>query len=315
MTTLMAREMAEAPEACARLLENGALKDAAREWRASDPAALVTVARGSSDHACAYVGYAAAQVAGVVWASYPPSLASLHGHTPRGAGMAALAVSQSGGSPDIVAAAEALRDGGASVVALTNTPGSPLAEAIQRTVPLDAGAERAVAATKSFVASVAAGLRLVALWTGDGALADATMRLPDALSSAMAADMTETIDVLSATDRLLVLGRGPALGTAGEVALKAMELCEVPALALSGAEVRHGPMQAVKGGFPVIDLDRDAPLEGARVLPLPPRASLHPLVDPLLDVMPLYAALEAATRARGLDPDAPSRLRKVTRTL
>lgn len=109
----------------------------------------------------------------------------------------------------------------------------------------------------------------------------------------------------------MVLGRGPSLGVAGEVVLKAMELCGLSALAYSAAEVRHGPMQILRDEYPVLDLTRGGPFDGTRPIALPDPVSLHPL----LDLVPIYVALEAAARARGADPDAPDRLEKETVTL
>ncbi|QPH52925.1 SIS domain-containing protein [Pontivivens ytuae] len=317
MTSHMAREIAEIPAACARLLSgpaDEAIRAAAAEWRALDPPLLVTVGRGSSDHAATYLSYACGIVSGVIPASYPLSLASLHRQEPRAAGAAALAISQSGSSPDIVAAATAMRDGGASLLVLTNTAGSPLARTSEQVIDIGARPERAVAATKSYVASVVAGLRVIGMWHEATELLDATERLPDALADALTRRTDGIAEVLGTTDRLIVVGRGPSLGVAQELALKSMELCQTTALAFSSAEIRHGPMQALHGDYPVLDLERGDPLPGTRTLHPPERPSLHPLVDPLLDLAPIYVALEAAARARGLDPDAPSRLTKETAT-
>ncbi|MFQ6546588.1 SIS domain-containing protein [Aestuariibius sp. 2305UL40-4] len=318
MTSLMAQEIAQIPEVCDRLLSgpaHNAIAAAAEALRATDPSLLVTVGRGSSDHAATYLSYVCGILSGVVPASYPLSLASLHGQRPRAKGQAALAISQSGRSPDILAAATALRDGGAALVVLTNAANNPLADLSDLTIDVSAGPERAVAATKSYVASVFAGLRLMALWHDAKDLLDATTRGPDALSAALGSRSAEMVDVFSRTDRLLVLGRGPSLGIAQEIALKAMELCQITALALSGAEVRHGPMQMLNDGYPVLDLLRAGPLPGSQTFHPPASQALHPLIDPLLDLVPVYIALEAAAQARGLDPDAPTRLQKVTTTL
>jgi len=315
-TSAMAREIAEVPHACARLLSgapDAAIRAAAAALRTHDPDTLVTVGRGSSDHAATWLSYACGMISGVIPASYPLSLASLHGQAPRANRAAAFAISQSGASPDIVAAARALAAGGATLVVLTNTPESPLAALPARCVDIAAGPERAVAATKSYVASVVAGLCVLGHWHGRRDLLDAIAALPDALGRP--AGTGDLVRRLTQADRLVVLGRGPSLGLAQEVALKAMELCQIPAQAFSAAEVQHGPMQALRDGFPVLDLAGGAALPGTDTFRPPPRgASLHPLLNPLLDAVPLYVALEAAARARGLDPDAPDRLTKETRT-
>lgn len=318
MTGHMEREIAEIPEACARLLTgapNDAVAAAAQALRRADPSFLLTVGRGSSDHAATCLAYACGMMSGVIPASYPPFLASVAGQTPRAAGQAALAISQSGGSPDIRAAATALRDGGATLIVLTNTSGSPLAALSEHAVDIAAGPERSVAATKSFVSSVVAGLRMLALWHGASDLLTAMEALPAALAASVGRWDDALAEMLASTSGLIVLGRGPSLGVAHEIALKGMELCETPMQAFSSAEVRHGPMQVLRGDFPVLDLRRDEPLPGARTFHPPARPDLHPLLDPLLDLVPIYAMLECAARRRGLDPDAPDRLRKVTETI
>ncbi len=313
-TSILAGEIAEIPQAAARL---GAwcVADAAKALVHADPGMLATIARGSSDHAAACVAYGCAMMSGIIPASYPPSLASLHGQVPRASGQAALAVSQSGRSTDIVTATRAFLDAGAVTVVLTNSSKSPLGRCGSHVVDVLAGPERAVAATKSFVNSVLAGVWLLAGWHSDAALAAALERLPDALATAAASPADTLYEALSTGDRLMVLGRGPSLGVAQEIALKAMELCGIPAMAYSTAEVRHGPMQILRGRHPVLDLTRGDPLPGTAPIPLPHRPDLHPLLDPLLDLLPVYAALEAAARRRGLDPDSPDRLAKETITI
>lgn len=310
----LATEIAEIAEAAARL-SAGSVAAAAEALAAAQPALLATVARGSSDHAANAIAYACAVMSGVIPASYPPSLASIHGQVPRAAGQAALAISQSGQSTDIVAATQSLHDAGAVTIVLTNNPDSPLGRVGGQVIDIAAGPERAVAATKSFVNSVLAGAWLLAGWHRDATLAAALARMPEALARAGACRADALCDALATQGRFMVLGRGPSLGVAGEVALKAMELCGLPATAYSTAEVRHGPMQILRDGHPVLDLTRGEALPGTAPIALPERADLHPLLDPLLDLVPVYAALEEAARRRGLDPDNPDRLRKETITV
>nr|WP_281494121.1 SIS domain-containing protein [Jannaschia sp. S6380] len=275
---------------------------------------MVTVARGSSDHAATVLAYACGQASGIVPASYPPSLASLHAQRPRVAGQVAVAISQSGRSTDLIASARALRSGGAALVVLTNTPDAPLAREAELVIDIHAGPERAVAATKSFVNSVLAGALLLGHWLDDPSLLASLQGLPDTLRAALSTPMPELARSLAMDDRLLVLGRGPSLGVAEEIALKAMELCGIPALAYSTAELRHGPLQVIRDGHPVYDLTRGPALADTVPLRMPFGAGLHSVSDALLDLVPAYVALEAASRARGLDPDAPDRLRKETVT-
>ncbi|MCU0909638.1 MAG: SIS domain-containing protein [Rhodobacteraceae bacterium] len=338
--THMAREVAEIPQAAARHLEaaRDATRAAAADLAALDPGLVVTVARGSSDHAASYLKYAIELTAGVPVASVGPSVASVYGRPLRMRGAACIGISQSGQSPDIVAMMRAAHDGGARTVAITNAADSPMAGAVDHTLALHAGAERSVAATKTFVLSVLAGLSLVADWQGDGALRAALDRFPEDAAAALGADWGALSARLARADRAFVLGRGPAFAIAAECALKLKETSGLHAEAYSAAEVLHGPSAIVRAGFPVLALGvEDAALvqvaataarlagQGAEVfltgtaaegaVRLPSVAGAHPLVAPLLLVVSFYAMVEGLARRRGFDPDTPPHLRKVTETL
>lgn len=336
----MAREVAEIPEAAARFLAEAgpALAEAGAALRARDPHLLVTVARGSSDHAASYLKYAIELAAGVPVASVGPSIASIYRRPLRLAGAACLGISQSGRSPDIVEMMEAARSGGALGIAITNHAGSPMAAAADHCLALAAGEEKSVAATKTFVNSVLAGLALLAAWRQDDALARAVAALPDALAQAVALDWSPLAARLAEGRHAFVLGRGPAYAIAAEAALKLKETSGLHAEAYSAAEVLHGPAAIVGGGFPILALGvSDAalpqllataerlaaqgadvfvtggPAPGARLLPTVP--DLHPLTAPLALIATYYACVEALARQRGFDPDTPPHLRKVTETL
>ncbi len=373
--TLMRQEIDEIPAAAARLCTAAAQADFARAaaaLAARDPSVLVTVARGSSDHAATCLAYAAGLMTGLPVASLGPSVASIYGGTLRLKDAAAIAISQSGRSADLIAATLACSAGGAVTLALTNSPGSPLAAAAGLTIDLRAGPERSVAATKSFVNSVLSGLWLLAHWTGDRVLQDALRAMPARLEAARSVPCDALADDLARIDRLFVLARGPGVGVAGEVALKAMELCGIPASAYSAAEVLHGPARVLTRGFPVLALGAGAEpgmdetlgqlaAQGIRAIPAPAMqapdagapamqapdagapamqapdtgapamqapdagapamqapdagAPVLRLLDRLVQLVPLYLALEAAARARGFDPDRPAFLRKETDTL
>lgn len=337
--THMRREIEEIPEAVARLLDRStaALGEAGRGIRERDPRFVVTVARGSSDHAATFMKYSVELTAGLAVASVGPSVASIYGTDLRLGGAACLAISQSGKSPDIVALTETARAGGALTIALTNTASSPLAQASDYAIDIQAGPERSVAATKSFVNSAVAGLALMAHCTGDAALLEALARLPGQLEKAIHCDWSPFAEALSKAPSLFVLGRGPSQAIANEAALKFKEVCRLHAEAYSAAEVIHGPMALVGPGFPVLGLAaRDAAeasvvaaadgLAGkgasafvtadakgkARALPFV--ATGHPLTDPLPLIVSFYAFVEAYARSRGLDPDTPPFLNKVTET-
>ena len=322
MTSRIRREIEEIPEAAARLAEPSAqeaLAGAAALLSARDPAVLITVARGSSDHAATALKHAVEVALGLPVASVGPSVASVWSARLHVGRAAALAISQSGGSDDIVALAGALAED-APVVALTNTRGSRLGAAATQDVDLRAGPEQAVAATKSFVNAVLAGLWIVAHWARRDDLAAALRAAPEWLAGALA----ERADWVAGLDRLTVIGRGPGLGHAREVALKAVETLGIPAMGESAAEILHGPSAILADGAPVLVLGaagagtREAEgrlaAQGARVIRASERPLPHPLIGPLDQVVTLYAAFEAEARRRGRDPDRPPFLQKATVT-
>ena len=339
MQTNMRREIDEIPEAAQRLLERSAdqLKAAGAALRAKDPAFLVTIARGSSDHAALFLKYAVELQAGVPVASLGPSLASIYGAKLKLGGAAAIAISQSGKSPDIVAMAKAATDAGAVSIALTNTLPSPISEACTNPLDILAGPEIAVAATKSYVNSIVAGLAVLGEWTGDAALQRAVADLPNQFAKAVKLDWQAFADDLGEAESLYVLGRGPALAIASEAALKFKETSGMHAEAYSAAEVLHGPVALVGAKFPVLTLAaRDAAetsvagiADGmaekgavvhatsnlaAKAKRLPFVETGHPITDALTLILPFYGFVEAWSRSRGLNPDAPASLKKVTET-
>lgn len=339
--TLMRREIEEIPSATARLLEKGSEEraQAGEALRALDPRCIVTVARGSSDHAASYLKYAIELATGVPVASVGPSVASIYGAKLRLAGMGCIGISQSGRSPDIVGLLRAAKAGGALTCAITNDEGSPMAGTADHSLALRAGPERSVAATKSFVTSIVTGLALLAEWREDAALRAALNGLPEVFERAISCDWAQLSDRLVRAQSLYVLGRGPGFAIANEMALKFKETSGLHAESFSAAEVLHGPAAIVQAGFPVLALGvEDAALdrleataqrlvgqgadvfltapgkaEGAVILPSV--GGLHPLVAPLVPVVSFYAFIEALARRRGFHPDTPPHLRKVTETV
>lgn len=339
MLTHMRREIDEIPEAAARLIDGSAdaLAAAGDALAAKDPAVIVTVARGSSDHAALFLKYAIELSTGLPVASLGPSLASVYGARLKLDRAGAFAISQSGKSPDIVALTAAATAGGATSIALTNTLPSPIADASRYAVDTAAGPEICVAATKSFVNSVIAGLAVIARWTGNAALSNAVAALPEHLARAVKLDWSPLMTDLRDTDKLYVLGRGPALAIADEAALKFQELAGTLAESYSAAEVMHGPVALVGPTLPVLAfVARDAAERavaataddlaerGAKVRATSARVAkarrlsfvetAHPLTDALALIVPFYGFVEAWARARGMDPDSPPVVSKVTET-
>ena len=314
------------------------LAELAGELRRQPPAMSLTIARGSSDHAASYFAYLAMRRLGIPVASLPMSLFSLHGASLRVAGQFALALSQSGRSPDIIAAMQSLGRAGARTAALVNQEGSPLADAVQWAVPLNAGVEASVAATKSYIAMLAASATLVGHWADDRALLAARRGLPEALNRAAACDWSAAVEGLAGAGRIMVVGRGLGLAVALEAALKFKETCAIQAEAFSSAEVRHGPMALVDAGYPLLifalrgpeqagllELAADMRRRGAAVLLAAPdgvaernltlAVADNPLLDPIVAVQSFYVMAARLAVARGLDPDAPRHLAKVTCTV
>jgi glucosamine--fructose-6-phosphate aminotransferase (isomerizing) len=336
----MRREVEAIPEVVANFLaKSGPVLDAAATaLRERDPAVIATIARGSSDHACAYLKYAIELTLGLPVASIGPSIASIYGKDLKLGRAASISISQSGKSPDIVGMTQSVRRSGALAVAITNTSGSPLDEAADFTIDLHAGLEQSVAATKTFAASVVAGLSLIARWSNDTALNRAVADLPISLHHAIACDWSPMISALDGHNALYVLGRGPGFAIANEAALKFKETCGIQGESYSAAEVLHGPVQIVTPGYPVLALAaRDAAessvadmahkLAGQGALAfltsdrpgaahkLPFASTGHPLTDPLALIVSFYGFVEALALHRGFNPDAPPMLKKVTETV
>ncbi len=330
----MVREFAEVPGVLARQrAETGArLETLGAELRALAPPVIVTIGRGSSDHAALYLKYVAELLLGLPCASIGPSVASLYGAKLRLPGAVAVAISQSGQSPDLLALRRSVAAAGALDIALVNDPDSPLAREAARCVPLCAGVEHSVAATKTMLAALALAASLLAAWAEDGELLEAIDALPDRLAAILATRPEDRLAALATMDSAYVIGRGPMLAAAAEAALKLKETCAVHAEAFSAAEVLHGPSAVIAEDFPVIaflasdearpstlqTLDRLGDL-GARCIvydaaEIEPPAG-HPLLSPLAMILAFYADVERLAHRRGRDPDNPPALAKVTRTL
>ncbi len=339
MTSRMLEEALSAPAAVARQLSADAASYAAlgASLRDKPPGSLLTVARGSSDHASQYMAYLIMARMGRLVTSLPMSLVTLYQSKIHAEGLISFAFSQSGQSPDLVAPTQYFSEHGARTVAFVNAAGSPLAAASHFNFSLHSGPEQSVAATKSYIAQLVAGARVVAAWSQDDDLAAALQDLPSALEQAAKQDWSIAVDVLKGADKLFVIGRGLGLPIAMEAALKFKETCGIQAEAFSGAEVKHGPMALVEEGYPMLVFAPRGPAQagllalaeemrgrGARVLLAAPAGtpgaelSLATTgsedLDPIAVVQSFYPMVEALAQARGLNPDQPRHLNKVTKT-
>ncbi len=339
--TLMFSETKEAPAKLAKqLAENKSVVEAlARNLQNAPPPFVVTCARGSSDHAASFGKYAIETQTGRVVASLGPSIASIYGVQCEMKNALYIAISQSGASPDIITHAEMAKKAGAIIVAIVNDVSSPLAALAHILLPMHAGPEKSVAATKTYIASLTALSHLVAVWKQDRALMEGLERLPEQLEEAFELDWSGALEVLTPAKNMFVIGRGLGYGTAQEAALKYKETCGLHAEPFSSAEVKHGPQAIIGEGFPVLIFSqKDACAkgiletleqfrkrgsrvlfagEGAAASPdnLPVIKNMQPLFAPIAIMESFYKMTNALAIQRGFHPDKPPHLQKVTQTL
>jgi glucosamine--fructose-6-phosphate aminotransferase (isomerizing) len=301
-------------------------------------------ARGSSDHAATYATYSWGALAGYPVALATPSLYTIYQTPPRMADALVIGVSQSGQSPDIVAVLAEARRQRRPTLAITNDPASPLAATSDEVIALRAGSERSIAATKTYLAEMAVMALLAAVWSGADARVAELEALPAALEETLRAtgDIAGRISRYGEMEACTIIGRGYNYATAFELALKLRELTYTLASAYSSADFRHGPIATISKDSPVIlimpngatypdlyDLALDLRAREADLLvisdnpealalastPLPLAASAPDWLSPLTAILPGQVFALRLTLARGLDPDAPRGLNKVTRTL
>ena len=336
--TLMAREMAEQPGVLARLVARFDADVARVQAVIPAPlAGIVFLARGSSDHAAVYGRYLAEIAAGRPAGLAAPSLHTLYHARVDYSGYLVVALSQSGATPEIVTVCERMRAAGGRVIAITNEGGSPLTEAADDVLRLDAGTERAVPATKTMTAELLAVAAVASALGPVPFTRDELAALPGAVAAVLADDgpARRLAAHWATVDRMFVATRGLLYGVALEAALKIKETTGVLAEGYSAADLRHGPVAAVEAGAPVLILDaggaasadlRDlgtlARGRGAPVAVCAPRPEAdlpvpgevpEALSAITITVQAQHVAL-ALARARGVDPDAPQGLSKVTRT-
>ena len=331
----MAGEIRQAPEAVRRQEQALAEPLAAVVQRLTErsPAVVVTCARGSSAHAAAFAKHAIERHLGIPVAPAAPSITTVYHRDLKLKDQLLLAISQSGRSDDLVEQARSARRAGAVTAAFVNAADSPLAEACEFVLPLSAGIETSVAATKSFVATLAAILRLTAAWAGEGALSSALARLPERLTQAAELDWSACFDAFARATSLICIGRGPTLSIAREAALKLKEVCNLHAEGFSGAEFQHGPVALVTTSYPILmfmpgddaasalrTFAADLKRKHAALFCVEPGGQLPALAgdqaeaDAICVIQSFYAAAVQLAKLKGLDPDSPRHLQKVTRT-
>ena len=310
------------------------LRDLLVHLRRRPPAVMVTCARGSSAHAATFGKHLIERYLGLPVAAAAPNIASVYKLSLQLRGQLVLTISQSGRSDDLIAYAASARKSGALTVAITNDPDAPLAKACDIPLPIAAGPEHSIAATKTFVATAAALMRFTAAWAGDAALSAAIGRFPKRLELASALEWGPAAEVLSHVTRLATIGRGPSLAIAREAALKLKEVCNLHTEAFSGAEFLHGPIALVEPRYPVLMfVPRDAAAHGMRELArdlsskkaalliadavaggLPVLPADQPEADALCLIQSFYAMMLTLADRLDIDVDKPRNLQKITRT-
>jgi glutamine---fructose-6-phosphate transaminase (isomerizing) len=332
----MEREIGEIPAAVARLLSRtDRLTAIVERVDAAKPRVVVVCGRGSSGHAGVYLRYLFETLLGLLVSHAAPSVVTAYGRPPDMRDALFVVVSQSGRSPDLVIATRVARTLGALTLAIVNDERSPAALESQLVLPIGAGTEQAVAATKTVVLSMIAGAQLVAALARDDDLNEALHHLVPRLLSAAACDWSPWAASAAGAPAAFVAGRGYGLGCVREIALKVSEILRVPTLGYSAAELRHGPRASISPATPVLalrqndqaavavdDLVRDLNGAGETVFcaggptgTLPWIGDDHPICDPVVMLIPAYRAIETVARRLGFDPDNPPNLSKVTRTL
>ena len=338
-TSKLRAEAAEAPTLLAgqgKALERPIGELVAR-LQSKPPRLVVTCARGSSAHAATFGKHLFERHLGIPVCAAAPVIASIYGRRLDLKDQLFVSISQSGRSADIIAMAAMARASGATTVAIVNDAGSPLARACELVLPIEAGPELSIAATKSFIATLTVLLRLTAAWTDNTEMRAAIERLPERLTSATEVDWSAALPSLSDARSAMTIGRGPTLAIAREAALKLKEVCNLHAEAFSGAEFQHGPIALVESTYPVLmftpgdqaaegfeklrrDLARKGALvfatatSGARPAFLPTLSPDHPDADAVCLIHTFYQLLLHVAERRGRDVDQPRHLKKVTVT-
>lgn len=350
MTTIMEQEARETPKIVAEQLKKNSaiIEKIVKTIRQKEPKFAITIGRGSSDNACSYAKYLLETQIGLVTSSASPSVITTYNSSLKVQNSLVLGISQSGQSPDICQTMEYMRNHDATTIAIINAEKSPLAKAAKFTIPMHAGEEKAVAATKSFICSLTALVQFIAILTNDKKLKDALEKLPEALENTIQHDHHQkAIDAFKNIDRTFVISRGFGFPIAQEAALKFKETAGIQAEAFSSAEILHGPFALIQkdrpfllfaqadetladilqlaqkikalGGKTILLIPRNLvlPSEEYEVasLTIPTTKSLHPILDPIIAIQAFYLMVAELATIRGFNPDKPQNLNKITETL
>jgi len=329
--SLMKKEASEAGERIKhQLVQNRdraiKISEAIRKYA---PSSVMFVGRGSSDHAGTFSKYLIEIELRIPTFGAAPSVATVYNRSLKLSNTLVIVISQSGRSPDILEQTRQAKNAGALCVALVNDEKSPLVDIVDYVLPLSVGEEKSVAATKSYLATLSAIIQLVAYWSEKKDLIEALEQIPAALSNAVKAEPQLKKEDIENVKNLVVLGRGLGYAVGNEIALKLKEVCAIHAESFSSAEFLHGPVTLVDDQFKILDVQvKDEALDvhknqlddikrrGAQVVRMHQvTENLHPRIAPLAVLQRFYLDIELIAVARGLNPDLPRGLKKVTETI
>lgn len=329
MPSRLALEIAETAQVIRQQISANELvvSQLAAQLQAQPPHLIMMIGRGTSDHAGVFAKYLFEVACGIPVAAAAPSVASLYQRQLHLTGALVIVISQSGRSPDIIEQAAQAKRGGAMVVAIVNATDSPLCQHADWVIAMHAGAEQAVAASKSYLASLSALLHIAAQWQHDVELLTALGKFPQQLEALSQQPLLMQPSALQGLQHCIVLGRGFGYAIAREVALKLKEVLGLHAEAFSSAEFLHGPVTLTRHPLTIIEIainDESSSAHqqhlsaiaagAAHTIHWLADATLHPRLQPLALMWRFYQALEHTARSRGLDPDAPPGLNKITET-
>ncbi|MGS2719320.1 glucosamine-6-phosphate deaminase NagB-II [Paraglaciecola aestuariivivens] len=329
--TIMEQEARQTPQIIAKQIQANAqvVEKIGQDLRALQPKMVMIIGRGSSDHAGVFAKYLIEVEANIPTMSAAPSVSSIYKKQLKLDAALVIVISQSGRSPDILAQAEMAKAGGAYCIAIVNDESSPLAKMVDTVLPIRAGKEVSVAATKSYLATLSALIHLTSAWTQNASLFAALEQLPEALDKVLQADIQLQPSTFAKINNMVVLSRGLGFAVAKEMALKLKEVCCIHAEAFSSAEFLHGPITLIEKGLAILncvvvdesEYSHNAQIDevkkrGAEAIQLDQAGlSVHPRLAPLLVLQRFYIDIAKVSIALGLNPDVPKGLNKVTQTL
>lgn len=323
--------------------EGAKIAGIAKAAAARKPAFFMLVARGSSDNAALFGKYLFEAHAGVPTVLAAPSIFTVYKKKPALKNGVVIGVSQSGQAPDIIEVLREARKQGAFTIAITNTRNAPICDVADETILLRAGKEKGLAATKTYTAQLMSMLMLSAGFTDDARLSSDILAIPEQVEKTLVVekDISELSERYRYMEHCVIVGRGYNYSTVKEAALKLMETCYVVAQPFSTADFMHGPIAIAGIGFPtflcapagkmlpqlremcaslndkgletiVISPDKKCLDLAVRAIKMP--VSPREIISPMVNIIPFQFFAHYLSGARGLDPDKPRFLNKVTRT-